>query len=105
MPELISWDSGTNTLTGINGSLLTDGDFVIAAICSQCGSVWTAGDIDNESMFTVPSADTYAIVFSGISGFELAADLSPVVVPVPAAVWLFGSGLIGLVGVARRKKA
>jgi hypothetical protein len=27
------------------------------------------------------------------------------VVPVPAAVWLFGSGLIGLVGLARRKKA
>ena len=26
-------------------------------------------------------------------------------VPVPAAIWLFGSGLIGLVGFARRKKA
>lgn len=26
------------------------------------------------------------------------------VVPVPAAVWLFGSGLLGLVGIARRKK-
>ena len=26
-------------------------------------------------------------------------------VPVPAAVWLFGSGLISLVGFARRKKA
>jgi len=26
-------------------------------------------------------------------------------VPVPAAFWLFGSGLIGLVGFARRKKA
>lgn len=25
------------------------------------------------------------------------------VVPVPAAVWLFGSGLIGLIGIARRK--
>ncbi|MGB5398483.1 MAG: VPLPA-CTERM sorting domain-containing protein [Gammaproteobacteria bacterium] len=25
------------------------------------------------------------------------------VIPVPAAVWLFGSGLIGLVGVARRR--
>ena len=27
------------------------------------------------------------------------------VVPIPAAVWLFGSGLIGLIGLARRKKA
>ena len=26
-------------------------------------------------------------------------------VPVPAAVWLFGSGLLGLLGLARRKKA
>ena len=26
-------------------------------------------------------------------------------VPVPAAVWLFGSGLLGLVGIARRKQA
>jgi hypothetical protein len=28
----------------------------------------------------------------------------PAAVPVPAAVWLFGSGLLGLMGVARRKK-
>jgi hypothetical protein len=27
------------------------------------------------------------------------------VVPIPAAVWLFGSGLLGLIGMARRKKA
>lgn len=27
------------------------------------------------------------------------------VVPVPAAVWLFGSGLLGLAGIARKKKA
>lgn len=32
-------------------------------------------------------------------GYELVATT----VPVPAAVWLFGSGLIGLIGVARRK--
>ena len=30
-------------------------------------------------------------------------DVIGVVVPVPATVWLFGSGLIGLIGVARRK--
>ena len=29
----------------------------------------------------------------------------PTVIPLPAAVWLFGSGLIGLIGVARRKKS
>jgi hypothetical protein len=29
---------------------------------------------------------------------------APSAIPVPAAVWLFGSGLVGLVGVARRKK-
>ncbi|MFV9616779.1 MAG: VPLPA-CTERM sorting domain-containing protein [Gammaproteobacteria bacterium] len=31
--------------------------------------------------------------------------ITPSAVPVPAAVWLFGSGLLGLVGVARRKAA
>ena len=35
---------------------------------------------------------------------NLGAKLGEItVVPVPAAAWLFGSGLIGLVGVARRK--
>jgi hypothetical protein len=44
-------------------------------------------------------------------GFEFGSLLSAPnfgytsAVPVPAAVWLFGSGLIGLVGLARRKKA
>lgn len=32
-------------------------------------------------------------------------DTGTTVVPVPAAVWLFGSGLLGLAGVARRKKS
>jgi len=32
-------------------------------------------------------------------------DITTSVVPVPAAAWLFGSGLLGLVGVARRKKS
>ena len=35
----------------------------------------------------------------GLSGF-----VQQVVVPIPAAVWLFGSGLLGLAGVARRRK-
>ena len=35
-------------------------------------------------------------VFSG--------DVNTSVVPIPTAVWLFGSGLIGLLGVAKRKR-
>ena len=38
-----------------------------------------------------------------LTGSSLTAKAGPVV-PVPAAVWLFGSGLLGLVGVARRKR-
>ena len=32
-------------------------------------------------------------------------DVSLTAVPVPAAVWLFGSGLLGLVGIARRRRS
>jgi hypothetical protein len=37
--------------------------------------------------------------------FTDSASLTVTAVPVPAAVWLFGSGLLGLVGVARRRKS
>lgn len=42
--------------------------------------------------------------FNDITGF-VDSDGFTEVVPVPAAVWLFGSGLLGLVAVARRKQA
>lgn len=47
--------------------------------------------------------DTLILNFGGDYAVDDLA-LNETVVPVPAAVWLFGSGLIGLVGVARRKK-
>ena len=43
-----------------------------------------------------------SLFFPG-SNMTFNGDLNPV--PIPAAIWLFGSGLIGLVGVARRKKS
>lgn len=41
--------------------------------------------------------------FGGIAITTTPADISPV--PIPATVWLFGSGLPGLVGIAKRKNA
>jgi len=47
----------------------------------------------------------------GSPGFDvvnvkvLLDSIGPPAVPVPASVWLFGSGLLGLIGTARRKKS
>jgi len=36
---------------------------------------------------------------------DVTIEYTPTVVPIPAAAWLFSSGLIGLIGIARRKKS
>ena len=101
VPELIYWDANITQLhdaTLTDTLTIADGDFVLAI---YDGSSWTGGDINYASIFTVPEANTYAITFGGMSGFELVIDLTPI--PVPAAVWLLGTGLIGFAGVARRR--
>jgi len=58
----------------------------------------------------ISGTDIYALdlttgtesVVSERNGSNLAFMPSPV--PVPASVWLFGSGLLGLIGFARKKK-
>ena len=47
-------------------------------------------------------ADQFALNYSIP---EITNTLVMSTVPIPAAVWLFGSGLIGLIGIARRKKS
>jgi len=52
------------------------------------------------------SADISYILAGGLNAEALFLDnLQVNAVPVPGAVWLFGSGLIGLIGVARRKRS
>ena len=62
--------------------------------------------------FDLPAdCDTYLFwddIHPTTVGHSLIADefaLTIATIPVPAAVWLFGSGLIGLIGVARSSKA
>lgn len=54
------------------------------------------------------AADGKGAVADAFSTFEMGFDTTQLVpaavVPVPAAIWLFGSGLLGIIGVARRKK-
>lgn len=94
------------TFSGDNSSILlggSDSHFTLG-MSWDGGMTWFA---DSASMLTGGSPDTYEISFSGvigntslIEGKTIGVDLQPI--PVPAAVWLFGSGLIGMVGIARR---
>jgi len=48
------------------------------------------------------NCNEFAVGYNGCEG--TVGLIEPNTVPLPATVWLFGSGLVGLVGIARRKK-
>ena len=88
---------GNFKATGNLGMLtLTGSDHFILAVSTDGGANWSG----NTGIVDV-GANSYNVVFS--NGTVVEVDVQ--VIPVPAAVWLFGSGLLGLVGIARRKKA
>ena len=70
--------------------------------------IWNVGTSGGLTTYTMTDPDGDGIMGTGMidgpfQGFN--ANFNMAAVPVPAAVWLLGSGLLGLVGVARRKKA
>ena len=82
------------SLTSIDFTNTTAGEllsFVLDDAMTDAGGTLLARAVEGTS--------NHAIVRHTIIGeeFEISA------VPIPAAVWLFGSGLLGLIGVARRK--
>jgi hypothetical protein len=61
--------------------------------------------IDTLTGTTTMLPSTIPWLVDGVEKVRLSAlSFSNSLVPLPAAVWLFGSGLLGLVGIARRKK-
>ncbi len=90
---------GTPILTGNWSELLretrsniwTSKTFTLDASANNQSEVWIAFWMDNGE------GDYAKIDNISISGTAI--------VPVPAAVWLFGSGLLGLAGMVRRKQA
>ena len=86
------------TLTGFLGGsqVATTGDF------------WfLAGELSNYGVtaFDGVSLDLLRIDLTNETSTSFDNIALTSAVPVPAAVWLFSSGLLGLVGMARRKKA
>lgn len=74
----------------------------------------TTSNIDPDPLNTGVSSFTFAAssAVSGGTSLIRSTNNTPIIayedvpaVPVPAAVWLFGSGLLGFMGIARRKKA
>ena len=78
-------------------------------------NVWDVTTVGGITTYTSTPVDTGSLTDPyGIAGLAAIDGATPgshrnfnftiTAVPIPSAVWLFGSGLLGLVGVARRKK-
>jgi hypothetical protein len=130
--NLVKWANIDATVTSLNTNI-TSGSSVLGTSAAAAG-IWdpqagnqnVGGWFGGNGPLTYPGLltdqkgaiqDLYGVTGNGGSAttkiqvyslgqFKLSADgtLSSVV-PIPAALWLFGSGLLGLAGVGRRKAA
>ena len=91
----ISGDFTATNIASQNLTLTNNNWFILATNNNNTG--WF-GDVFSQCSDT---SGACTVTFS--DGTVLAVDST--IVPVPAAVWLFGSGLLGLAGIARRKAA
>lgn len=94
----IAGPNGGGDYTATNAStaqaiFLTGSDQFILALYDVANTAWISD--------TGVSGDANTLYVNFGNYGTLAADVK--VIPVPAAAWLFGSGLIGLVGIARRR--
>ena len=96
---------GTKIFTASNDEgFLTDSPSITLSNFDLIGFDYLATSGINSAPATFSSSHPYFDDIDNMIGqWQTTVEFSPV--PVPAAVWLFGSGLIGLVGFARRKKA
>lgn len=102
---LFNWGSTNN----IDVAVLWDANGVFGNNAAQRTltgtTVWNSVSIDGNGDGIPGISMPAGGPFQGFNANFNLQGITPSPVPVPAAVWLLGSGLMGLVGVARRKKA
>ena len=88
----------------LDGLGFTDVGFPINVATGNLMPAPVSGDLFGISFFgaTASTSGPYSVNWT-LDLFVAPAPISPV--PVPAAVWLFGTALIGLVGFGKRRKA
>lgn len=104
-PNPVGQTSGSYTVTNdaLNSTTVTNGPYFTLAYNAGLG-----GGFQQPDSTTCNNAAGSCTLSWNVGGSTLAVDLEtavpPSAVPLPAAVWLFSSGLVGLVGVGRRRR-
>ena len=99
-----------NLYYNVLGNVLLTGKVETGPFSNIDGAYWSATELAPD-----PSGAWYYNITSGTQGWAhkdtvfnvwavQSGDVELSAVPVPAAVWLFGSGLIGLLGLTRRNR-
>ncbi len=92
-------DSSDNVTNAVNISLALDANLVDAWVWNDLMSLGEVFALE----FSLASSDVGAFGMNTPAYFAMDNLTSVSAVPVPAAVWLFATGLLGLVSVARRR--
>lgn len=96
-------DTSVGGLAALNkGVNVGDTFFFFGGPQTQNSPVYTASNTFNGNTAYDLMSVTVAFSLSANSNVGLSGFVQQTPVPVPAALWLFGSGLLGLLGVARR---
>lgn len=91
-PGNVSVSPGLFSINGIEASIL------VGSLSLSQGDSWDVLsdlNIDNSGLLTISSNNK--IGFRGLSGLQVVSNI-----PVPGAVWLFGSALIGMFGMRKK---
>lgn len=101
--NLAKFDTAGNTQLG--SGLTNAGPFNLQANAYWSGVKQPGFNLDNTISFNFNTGDQ--ILLYNQNGYYSWAvhdgDVGAAVVPIPSAIWLFGSGLIGVIGLSRRK--